>query len=247
MTIRLLRVLPNLLSLNGSLGNAEVLATRLRWWGFEVQVSDLTEGPAPQTPPDIVVLGHGTSSMVVPAATALEGWRTTFESWSEAGTHWWGAGLGGDLLGRSVRVASTEPAYQGVGLTAVATTLRGVRVSQEVSGVDHQGREVAGYLNDASVREGDTLSPLIPFLPVLNDQWHGHTVSAGEGVHADRIWVSAVSGPFLALNPHIADDILRSVMAHRGEQLPEHTDNHRRVDEAAATARAWIRSRLGSR
>jgi len=78
MTITLLRVLPRLLSLNGSLGNAEVLATRLRWWGVEVSVSNINPGESPSGRPDIVVWGHGTSSMAVPASDAIGPWRETF-------------------------------------------------------------------------------------------------------------------------------------------------------------------------
>jgi CobQ-like glutamine amidotransferase family enzyme len=247
MTFTLLRALPGLLSLNGSLGNAEVLASRLRWWGIEVSMSDLNPGEAPSERPDIVVWGHGTSSMVFPASDAIGPWRETFQSWAQEGTHWFGAGLGGDLLGAEVLISPAENAYPGVGLTPVRTTLRSERISQEVSGVDDQGREIAGYLNDAADREVEGVSPLISFLPVLSDRWQGDTVSGGEGVHTDRVWVSAVSGPFLALNPHVADDILRSALEEKGISLPEPTEQHRRVDLAAENARAWIRSRLGSR
>jgi len=247
MTITLLRVLPGLLHLNGSLGNAEVLATRLRWWGVEVSVSDLNPGENPSGRPDIVVWGHGTSSMALPSSEAIAPWCETFQWWAHEGTHWFGAGLGGDILGAEVRVSYSETAHPGVGLTPVRTTLRSERISQEVSGVDGQGRDIAGYLNDAAEREAAGVTPLIPFMPVFSDAWRGATAPGGEGVRADRVWVSAVSGPFLALNPHVADDILRSVLHGQGMALPEPTERHRRVDVAAETARAWIRSRLGSR
>jgi len=247
MTITLLRVLPGLLHLNGSLGNAEVLATRLQWWGVEVSVSDLNPGETPSEQPDIVVWGHGTSSMATPASEAIGPWREIFQSWAQEGTHWFGAGLGGDLLGAEVLVSHSDTARPGVGLTPVRATLRRERISQEVSGVDDQGRDIAGYLNDGADREADGVTPLIPFLPVLCDSWRGATAPGGEGVHSERVWVSAVSGPFLALNPHVADDILRSVLQGQGMALPEPNEHHRRVDLAAETARVWIRSRLGSR
>jgi CobQ-like glutamine amidotransferase family enzyme len=245
MTLTLVRILPRLLSLNGSLGNAEVLAARLRWWGFSVDVSDLREGEAPGAAPDIAVIGHGTSSMVTPAGDALEGWRDTFHQWMQAGTQWWGLGLGGDLLGQAVRISADEAWRDGVGFTTVRTTLRSERASQEVAGLDRSGREVAGYLNDAAHREAEGVTPLLSFLPVRNERWAGATAQGGEGVYQEGLSVSAVSGPLLALNPNLADDLLRAVLARRGKELPEPTDQHRRVDEAAATARAWIRSRLG--
>jgi CobQ-like glutamine amidotransferase family enzyme len=245
MTLTLVRILPRLLSLNGSLGNAEVLATRLRWWGFSVDVIDLHEGEAPGATPDIAVIGHGTSSMVTPSGDALEEWRDTFHQWMQSGTQWWGSGLGGDLLGQAVRMSEHDPWRDGVGFTSVTTTLRSERASQEVAGLDRSGREVAGYLNDAAHREAEGVTPLLSFLPVRNDRWAGATGQGGEGVYQESLSVSAVSGPLLALNPHLADDLLRALLTRTGEELPEPTEHHRRVDEAAATARAWIRSRLG--
>ena len=245
MTLTLVRILPRLLSLNGSLGNAEVLATRLSWWGFSVDVIDLNEKDSPEVAPDFAVIGHGTSSMVTPVSEALERWKDTFHQWMHSGTQWWGSGLGGDFLGQAVRMSEHDPWRDGVGFTSVTTTLRSERASQEVAGLDRSGREVAGYLNDAAHREAEGVTPLLSFLPVRNDRWSGATAEGGEGVYQDGLSVSAVSGPLLALNPHLADDILRQVLARKGKELPEPTDQHRRVDEAAATARAWIRSRLG--
>lgn len=245
MSITLVRLLPDTLNLNGSLGNAEVLATRMRWWGVDVTVTDVTRGDTVGEAPDLVVLGHGTSSMVTPASEVLGSWRDTLRRWADEGTHWFGAGLGGDLLGESVAIDATVPHTPGLGLTDVRTTLRVKRASTEVSGLDDQGREVAGYLNDAALREAHDAAPLLTFLPVPGGTWLGGNGEQGEGVHSERLWVTAVSGPFLALNPHVADDIISSVFASRGLPLPKPTEDHARVDSAAETARAWIRSRLG--
>ena len=245
MSITLVRLLPDTLNLNGSLGNAEVLATRMRWWGVDVAVTDVNRGDKLGDAPDLVVIGHGTSSMVTPAGAELGRWRDTLRGWAESGTHWFGAGLGGDLLGESVALDATAPRIPGLGLTGVHTTLRANRASTEVSGLDYRGREVAGYLNDAALRETSDAAPLLSFLPVPNDTWQGGNGEQGEGVQSERLWATAVSGPFLALNPHVADDIIGSVLASRGISLPELTEAHSRVDSAAETARAWIRSRLG--
>ena len=247
MTITLVRLLPDTLNLNGSLGNAEVLATRMRWWGADVDVRDVTRDGAPGEAPDLVVIGHGTSSMVTPAGEAISRWREILKGWFDAGTHWFGAGLGGDLLGASVAIDRAAEPIEGVGVSDVRTTLRAHRASTEVSGLDYQGREVAGYLNDAAIRDSHDSKPLMSFLPVPSESWQGANGEQGEGVVSERVWVTAVSGPFLALNPHVADDIIDSVLSSRGMERPEPTDSHRRVDSAAETARAWIRSRVGGR
>lgn len=244
MSLSIVRLLPDILGLNGSLGNAEVLATRLRWWGIDTEVRDCCSGDTLGERPDIVVIGHGTSSMVTPAADALDGWSATLREWHEMGTHFFGAGLGGDLLGHSVAIDNATPAREGVGLTPVTTTLRGVRASLEVSGMDFQGRNIAGYLNDAAMRTPNGADPLMTFLPVAKEGWGGNTGEYGEGVRGDQVWVTAISGPFLALNPGIADDILRSVLERMDQSVPASTSDHDRVDESAERARTWIRSRL---
>jgi CobQ-like glutamine amidotransferase family enzyme len=148
-------------------------------------------------------------------------------------------------LGESVAMDATAPRTPGLGLTEVRTTLRANRASTEVSGLDYRGREVAGYLNDAALRETADAAALLSFLPVPNGSWQGGNGEQGEGVHSERLWATAVSGPFLALNPHVADDIIAAVFSSRGIPVPKLTEAHGRVDTAAETARAWIRSRLG--
>lgn len=244
MNITIVRLLPEVLGLNGSLGNAEVIATRLGWWDIDASVRDCHAGDDLGQRPDIVVVGHGTSSMLTPAADALEGWATTLREWHEQGTHFFGAGLGGDLLGESIALDANTPARAGLGLTPVRTTLRGVRASLEVSGMDFLGRNVAGYLNDAAVRNPNGAEPLMTFLPVAKEDWAGHTAENGEGVRGDRVWATAISGPFLALNSAVADDIVRSVLEQHDRTLPAATSAHDKVDESAERARTWIRSRL---
>jgi len=244
VSITIVRLLPEVLGLNGSLGNAEVLAQRLRWWNFEVQVRDCHSADVLGERPDIVVLGHGTSSMLTPAADALEAWADTLRDWHQQGTHFFGAGLGGDLLGESVALDASTPARVGLGFTPVRTTLRGVRASLEVSGMDFMGRNVAGYLNDAAVRDANGADPLMTFLPVAKEDWAGNTGENAEGVRGDRVWATAISGPFLAMNPSIADDIVRSVLEQKDHVLPHATSAHDTVDESAERARTWIRSRL---
>lgn len=244
MKIRIARIFPKILGLNGSLGNAEVIETRLRWWGIDVAVDDYEASATLGERPDLVVIGHGTSSMLTPAANAIDAWRDQLVTWYEAGTHFFGAGLGGDLLGESVAIDSNSPPREGLGLTPVSTVLRGPRASLEVCGMDHRGREVAGYLNDAGIRDSAGAKPLLSFLPVANESWSGNTAEDAEGVLGDGVWATAVSGPFLALNPAIADDIVASMLDHRDKPMPALTAEHERVDESAEHARAWIRSRI---
>ena len=230
-TLRIVRLLPDVLSVNGSLGNAEILQVRASWWGWKVAVTDVVEGGRFPAAADIVVIGHGTSSATARALAALQTVSAAITSFHDDGGSILGLGLGGDLLGQSVQLG--DHTLDGLGLTAGHAVLRRRHISTEVWGVDSQGRECAGYLNDLAERHHSS-TPLLTLT-------HPSGVSGAEGHQSERIWVSAVSGPLLGLNPHIADDILRS----QGS-LPEPTEEHVVADTAAAKARRAIAGRLGA-
>lgn len=246
--VRIVRVLPELLRLNGSLGNAEVLQVRLKWWGVDAQMHDVHAGDDLPSHADFVVLGSGTSSVLATAAAELTRWRDGLHRVSEQGGLWCAFGLGGDLLGHSVSSSSGET-HPGLGLTPVISRLGGPRFAGEVSGRDPQGRIVAGYLNDHTIREGVGVSPLVRLEWPEKGQWSGHTAAkAGgtlpEGVRQEGLWVSALSGPLFALNPGLADDVLHSWANRRGTPLPEHTASHQMADSRADKARQAILTRL---
>ena len=243
--VRILRLMPELLQLNGSLGNAEVLATRASWFGAEVSVENAEAGSLLTERPDIVAIGHGTSSTLAPCAEAVQQWRATLKLWHDQGVVFVGTGLGGDLLGQSVSdTEGTE--YLGVALTAIRTKLGGERFSGEVAGRDDQGRECAGYLNDHTIRQAEgSISPLVTLDRPGLGQWTGATAPQSDGVVSSSVWVSALSGPVLALNPHLADDILRAVWARLGSDLPNHSAKHQKADHWAAAARSAMSDRLG--
>lgn len=245
--VRIVRILPELLRLNGSLGNAEVLQARLNWWGLEVQLHDARAGENLPDYADIVVLGSGTSSALATAAAELTRWRNGLHRIAEQGGLWCGFGLGGDLLGLTVSSSSGET-HQGLGLTPVVARLGGPRFSGEVSGRDPQGRVVAGYLNDHTIREGSGVSPLISVNIHEKTPWSGHTAldeegTIFEGVCQDGLWVSALSGPLLALNPGFADDILHAWASRQDTILPKHTALHQLADSRAEKARQAILDR----
>jgi CobQ-like glutamine amidotransferase family enzyme len=246
--VRIVRVLPELLRLNGSLGNAEVLEARLRWWGVAVSLHDLHAGESPPDAADILVLGSGTSSALETAAAQLTLWSDQLRHLDDDGSLWCGFGLGGDLLGQEVVSASGEQ-FAGLGLTPVSSRLGGHRFAGEVSGRDEQGRVIAGYLNDQTIRQGADVSPLIRLDLDAHTAWSGHTaVNAegplGEGVGQERLWASALSGPLLALNPALADDIIYTWARRHDWTLPEHTASHRLADSRAEKARRNILDRL---
>lgn len=243
-TVHIVRVLPELLGLNGSQGNADVLAIRASWFGFDVEQTVLGVGDTPSQQPDIVVWGSGTSSVLPRVLEAVSGWRSALHDWHHAGVACVGIGLGGDVLGVSVTGLGETNGREGIGLTPVATTLGGTRLSGECVGVDYRGREVAGFINDHATRSVDHSTPLITLHHPDISNWSGATAPLADGFFSDHLWVSTMSGPLLAMNPAIADDVLAHWASRKGIALPAPSDAHRRADSWAEAARAGIASRV---
>lgn len=246
-SLRIARLAPTLLGLNGSTGNAEVLSRRAAWWGVTVDMVDLVDDPGGSQQPDIIVLGHATSSSLGPLSVVLDTWRDTLRDWHASGTCLLGVGLGGDALGQSLTLDATSPIYEGVGITPVVTMLSGTRFSGEVVGQDPQGRTVAGYLNDQATRRGSAVTGFITVDHPAGSTWTGYTGNRSDGVVAPGVWVTTLSGPVCALNPFLADDIVAACGAARDWSLPEPTPQHLEADQRAEAARAAIISRVTTR
>jgi len=132
----------------------------------------------------------------------------------------------------------------GVGLTPVIATLGGPRFSGEVTGRDSSGQDIAGYLNDSTVRQHDGSSVLAVVSQPNLGQWQGGTGPSAEGYLHETVMVSALSGPLLALNPHLADLLIERALLPGGRGGLPVTDRHRLVDERAALAREALGGRL---
>jgi CobQ-like glutamine amidotransferase family enzyme len=82
----------------------------------------------------------------------------------------------------------------------------------------------------------------------------GNDPSAARDARTEGIRVGAsigthLHGPFLPMNPQIADELLRAALTHHGASAEQWADAEqvRVVDEAAAKSRQALASRLGVR
>lgn len=234
----IVRLLPTMLGVNGSAGNAEIVGASLRAMGHDVSIIDVV-GPEQVTKSvDLVCVGSGSGSSVSPAATALIGLIPALASWRDSGASFFSVGTGWDLLGRQLTNAAGD-VIPGAGIYPSTADHRSGRFTGEVSGADYQGRDVAGYINQVGssvLDEG------------VESLW---TVSAGggdtapaEGLRAGVLRATRLGGPALALNPHWCEDIVAEMLSARG-LAPVATEFHSRVAEAASQARAHITRRLG--
>jgi len=243
MTIVIARVLPELLSINGSLGNADILAATLARMGHPVTVVDVSSVSDAAVTPDVVCVGSGSTSTLQPALTALVPLATALQGWATNGAVFCAVGTGWDVLGNDITVKDDQ-VLPGIGIFPSSSDHRTGRFAGEVAGVDYRGRDTAGYINQVgttTVHDGE---------PLMTISHQAKPIAPEEGIVHGPLFGTKLGGPALSLNPHLRDDVIDAIIARLGGgtvaecQTPGFREFHDRVNQLAATAREKIRQRL---
>jgi lipid II isoglutaminyl synthase (glutamine-hydrolysing) len=243
MTIVIARLLPELLSINGSLGNSDILASTLARMGNKVNVVDLSGVGDVAITPDVVCVGSGSTSALQPALTALVPIASALHGWAQEGAAFCAIGMGWDVLGQDITVADggTLP---GIGIFPSSADYRPGRFAGEVAGVDYKDRDTAGYINQVgttTLHDGTSLMTITR---------QAKPVSPKEGIVHGPLFGTKLGGPALSLNPHLRDDVIDTILARLGLgsvaecQAPGFQEFHSRTHHLAAAAREKIRQRL---
>jgi CobQ-like glutamine amidotransferase family enzyme len=243
MTIVIARLLPDLLSINGSLGNAEILASTVTRMGHPVSVVDVTGVADGSIRPDLVCVGSGSTSALQPALTALVPLATAIEGWARDGTVFFAVGMGWDVLGQDITVTNGQ-VLPGIGIFPSSADYRPGRFAGEVAGRDYKNRDTAGYINQVGVT---TRHDGVPLMAITHQ---AKPLAPEEGIVHGPLFGTKLGGPALSLNPHLRDDVIDATLARLGLgsvagcHASGFSDFHGRVDTLAAAARAKILARL---
>jgi len=234
------RVLPEMLGLNGSGANAEIVKVALEHQGHQVSMIDIASPADAVSTVDLVCVGSGSGSQLRPAATELIGLVRTVTQWQAQGAWFFAVGAGWDLLGRDI-VTEDGDHIPGAGIFPSSADHRSGRFSGEVAGHDYRSRPSAGYINQVghSILE-DGVNALVTIEASAGEY------PAKEGLVAPGLMATRLGGPALALNPHWRDDIVEGLLQSRGLSY-QPNDFRSRVDEAALKARQKIEERLSAR
>lgn len=237
MTVRILELYPVDLSLNGDVGNRTALVRRMRLAGIEVE--ELSYSPGDELPAnvDIVLIGTGSSSAVRSIASDVERIAPTLRAWSEDGVIIVAAGAGFHLLSASVRLSSTE-VIDGAGVFGGSVDNTSRRIITEAFAIESDFGLLIGTENHTSVYIG--LPNQKPLGRVRNgfgngDGTDGAVVRNSLGTHCH--------GPFLVLNPTMADHLIRLAVKRTGDEYrpgPEHAD----LDQVVDLARTILLAKL---
>ena len=216
---RIALVYPELLGTYGDGGNAQVLATRLRWRGLEAEVVSVPAGAALPEQCDLYLLGGGEDEPQVLAVDGLREGRRLVRA-VEQGAVALAVCAGFQIVGESFP-GSDGRQHDGVGLLAVET-----RRSFAGPGEPVPPRAVGDIVVDAD--------PALELPPLLGYENHGGrtrplegaagkplgtvrrgvgngTADRAEGWVTERVIATYLHGPVLAQNPALADLLLRWV------------------------------------
>ncbi|HET9256376.1 MAG TPA: glutamine amidotransferase [Pseudonocardiaceae bacterium] len=228
-------LLPDVLGTYSDVGNATVLAQRLRWRGIPAEIHTISARDVPPTSCAVYLLGGGEDNAQLFAAEWLRrqpGLRQAMAS--RAMTLAVCAGL--QILGMSM-TDSNGKHYPGLELLDITTAPGRKRsVGEVISTCAVPG---VGCLTGFENHRGlTTLGPgTIALGRVITGTGNG--TSGGEGVLTDHIIGTYLHGPVLARNPALADHILHQATGHTLSPLD--------LPDQAALRATYLRGRARSR
>jgi CobQ-like glutamine amidotransferase family enzyme len=211
--------------------------------GHHVSLVDIDGVSDAAIDPDVVCVGSGSTSSLRPALTALVPLASALHDWADAGVTFFALGMGWDVLGESVTTVQGET-LPGVGLFPSSCDYQAGRYSGEVAGVDFQGRDTAGYINQVGVTTRHSGEALMTI-----DHSAG-AIAHQEGLRHGSLLGTKLGGPALSLNPHWRDDVIDAVVTRRGlgptpqSREPECLEFLRRTHQLATQARQAITARV---
>ena len=216
MTIRIVALYPELLSIYADRGNVRVLAQRARWRGLDVALAPVRLGEAlDPAAADVILIGGGQDRDQALVAEALISQAPALRSAIADGVPVLAVCGGYQLLGHRY-VDQSGAATPGAGLVDLETTagsdrlIGNVLVRVELGGAEH---DLVGFENHA----GRTLlgAGVQPFGRVEAGAGNDG-VSGLEGCRVERVIGTYVHGPLLPKNPWLADQLLAWACEHNG-------------------------------
>jgi CobQ-like glutamine amidotransferase family enzyme len=242
--LTIVHLYPRELGINGDVGNVTALATRARWRGIQTTIHDHNQGDDLPENFDLVHIGSGPLSSQRAVHADLMRIAPALKSAAEDGVPFLAIAGGWQLLSRGFRTPAGED-IEGAGVFPSSTVIEGERAVGEIV-VKAGNVTLAGFENHSGVT---TLEPdAAPLGTVISGL--GNTPGADRQRRAEGIRIGAsigthLHGPFLPMNPAIADELLRAALHFTGD-WPDSTAIQA-VDASAAKARDAIAARLGVR
>ncbi|GAB3126141.1 type 1 glutamine amidotransferase [Glaciibacter psychrotolerans] len=233
--LTIVSLLPELLGTNGDAANARVLATRVRWAGYDANIIEVRTAADLPDVVDAVVVGSGSDTDLVAARDILATLANEFRVWSTGGVPILAIGTGWELLSWGIEQHDST-VIEGLGLVAGRAVPRPERVTDDLVVASKYGRLI-GFENHARDYVGAEGSPLGR---VISGSGNG---AGFEGIVMGEFFGTHLHGPVLARNPGFADHLLTVMLARHGAVYQRGADAAF-ADAMAQGARNQIASRL---
>jgi CobQ-like glutamine amidotransferase family enzyme len=232
-TVTILELYPEHLAINGDMGNVRVLKRRLEIAGHVVEHLVHNPGDALPERPDFVTIGSGPGSALAALADDVALIGPALRGWVADGMPLLAIAGGYHLLGTALTLSSGTIA--GAGVFDATTDGTASRVVTGAFAVDTALGRLIGIENHGALT---TLSATQePFGSTGSGR--GNNGTGAEGARTANAIGTHSHGPVLAMNPVLADHLIRIALERRGLGY-ETTEGHRRLDDLALQTRRLL-------
>lgn len=239
--ITILELYPTHLAVNGDMGNNIVLQKRLELAGVPARRIEHNPGDALPEHVDIVTIGTGPGSALRVLADDVARIGGTVREWAASGVPMLAVTAGMHLFGRELTLAQGDT-MSGLGVFDLTTAPRASRALTNSFIVDTAMGRLVGVENHGvvvSIGAGHTR----PAGAVVNGI--GNAGTGTDGAITGNSFGTHLHGPVLAMNPHLADHLIRIATERAGLEYVT-TADHDRIDRIAAQTRLHLAKLVGT-
>ena len=234
-TIKILHLLPDLLSLYGEYGNVAIMKKVLEENGYSVTAEKWHGGELSFDGVDFVYIGSGTEENLLEAAKRMLPHRDLIASSIESGKLWLATGNAPALFGKSI--SWKDKSQEALSATDFETNIDTTkRYLGDVLTEDYLGAPMLGFINTSCTING--ISPMMSIR--LNPNLGNDKQNPGEGFQLHSLYATQLIGPVLTKNPHFLAHLYRQIT---GQDLVIDPDSN--LAKAYEVSLAELTKRLG--
>ena len=204
--VKILHMLPALLSLYGEYGNVAILEKVLKDNGYSVTVQQWNNGELNISDAAFIYIGSGTEENLMEAASRLLPNQEAIKQSIESGKLWLATGNAPALFGKSITwKETTQEALAIVNFETLIDTTK--RFLGDVLTYDYLGAPMLGFINTSC-----TMRDVAPVMTIrLNPKLGNDKQNPGEGYCVHNLYATQLIGPVLTKNPHFLAHIYQTI------------------------------------
>ena len=218
MTVKILYLYPDFMSLYGDNGNVRILERRLKDQGFDVEIikKTITDSAITFDDVDFVYMGSGFESNRNLVAKHLAQFKDGFVSAIDDGVPMLFTGNSYDILGNSIETPERdEIRCLGIFDFDVKDQIEKRYVGDAVLADSEKNDIYVGFVNRAGVPKGEgalafEVTKVIGSVPLTKD-----------GVRKNNLLGISLIGPLLLKNPKIAQSFVKTICERKGAEYKE--------------------------